>query len=224
MLAELYSAKPIIRAVNFHNTSRARAAQYDRELAYYSQFFSSVNEDELDEYVTTGRWHKRKPGLIVGVYEAFRNGYDVLAPMLEQYGFTGWFFVITGFVNAAIEDQLSFTEEHRIRMRTREYPDGRYAMTWDELRELDRKHTIASHTRSHLQLAVLDPATLEQEIVGAQQDLEEQLGHKTRTFSSRTGPAAGESPSVDRLVAAAGYDFVFSNFRIQRVRAVSSDG
>lgn len=218
-LEKLYSTRPIVRAVNFHNTPRAHAAQYDRELAHYSEFFSSVNEDELDEYVTTGRWRKPKPGLIISVYEGFRNGSDVLAPSLEQHGFIGWFFIITGFVNAAIEDQLLFAEGHRIRMQTREYPDGRYALTWEELRELDRKHIIASHTRSHTELSLLDPATLEREIVGAQEDFHEYLGHKARTFSSLTGPAFGEHPATERLIAAAGYDFIFSNFRIQRVGA-----
>jgi hypothetical protein len=218
-LEKLYRTNRVIRAVNFHNTSQARAAQYDRELAYYSQLFCSVNEDELDEYVATGTWRKPRPGLIIAVYEGYRNGYDVLAPLLDRHGFIGWFFVVTGFVNSAVADQLSFSEGHCIRMQTREYPDGRYALTWDELRELDRKHVIASHTRSHTQLSTLGITTLEREIIGAQEDLEEHLGHKVRAFSSFKGPAFGENPSVDRLVLEAGYNFVFSNFRIQRVSA-----
>ncbi len=217
LLRHLYEAKPLIRAVNFHNTPRARAEQYDWELRHYSQMFSSVNEDELDRYVTTGLWHKQKPGLIIAVYESYRNGYDVLAPLLEKHGFTGWFFVITGFVNAAIEEQLSFAERHRIRMQTREYSDGRYALTWDEVRQLDNKHVIASHTRSHTQLSLLDTVTVEREIAGAQEDFQEHLGHRVRAFSSLTGPALGEHSATDRLVASAGYDFVFSTFRIQRV-------
>jgi hypothetical protein len=217
-LESLYSAAPLIRAVNFHNTSRAKADQYDLELAHYSKFFSSVNEDDLDEYITTGRWRKPKPGLIVAVYEGYRNGYDVLAPLLERHGLTGWFFIITGFINAPVRDQLPFALSHRIGMQTREYPDdARYALNWEELRALDRKHVIASHARSHTRLSALDPATLEREVVGAQEDFIKNLGHPVRTFSSLTGPAHGEFPATDRLVASAGYNFVFSNFRIQRI-------
>jgi hypothetical protein len=221
-LEHLYKQHPLIRTVNFHNTSRARADQYDYELAHYSKSFSSVNEDDLDAYMTTGRWRKPKPGLIIAVYEGFRNGYDVLAPLLERHRFTGWFFIITGFINAAVKDQLSFAESHRIRMQTHEYSDGRYALTWDELRALDRNHVVASHTRSHTQLSLLDAATLEREVIGAQEDCQENLGHPVRTFSSLTGPAHGEHPDTDRLVIAAGYDFVFSNFRIQRIGSSSS--
>ncbi len=218
-LEQLVATHPLIRAVNFHNASRARADQYNRQLAHYRQFFSSVNEEELDNYLTTGVWQKPKPGLIVSIYEGYRNGYDVLLPLVEQNGFIGWFFVITGFVNAALKDQLAFAQSHDIDMLTREYPDGRYALTWEELRKVDRKHVIASHTRSHVQLSLLDSPTMEEEVVGAQAEFKKQLGHPVRAFASLTGPAYGEHAPTDRLIDAAGYDFVFSNFRIQRIRA-----
>jgi hypothetical protein len=218
-LPDLYGSKPLIRAVNFHNTSAAKAPQYEREIEHYSQAFSSVNEDELDQYITTGRWHKSKPGLIVSVYEGYRNGHDVIAPILERHGLIGWFFIITGFIDSAIPDQLPYALSHRIGMRSREYADGRYAMTWDEIRQLERKHVIASHAISHSRLSVMDPATLEREVMGSQEDFRKNLGHKVRAFSSLTGPAAGEFPATDAMVAKAGYDFVFSNYRIQRVNA-----
>ncbi len=219
---KLLTAKPLVRAVNFHNTSRARADQYDRELAHYSQFFSPVNESDLDEYLTTGRWRKPKPGLIVAVYEGYQNGYDVFAPLLERHGLIGWFFLITGFLNAAAKDQLSYARSHSIDMQTREYRNGQYALTWERVRELDRKHVIASHARSHTQLSRLDPATVEREVVGSQEDFEKYLGHKVRAFASLTGPPYGENPVSDRLIVAAGYDFVFSNFKIQRLHAKKS--
>ena len=99
-IEQLFATHPIIRALNFHNASKAKADEYDRQLAHYSQFFTSVNEEELDEYLKTGKWTKPKPGLIVSVYEGYRNGYDVLAPLLEKHGFIGWFFEITGFINS----------------------------------------------------------------------------------------------------------------------------
>ena len=219
---KMLASDPLIRTVNFHNTSRAQVDTYERQLARYSQVFSSVNEDELDNYLTTGEWHKTKPGLIVAVYEGYRNGFDVFAPLLERYGFVGWFFIITGFLNSPIKDQATFAGAHRIHMQTREYPDGRYALTWDEVRKLDAKHVIASHARSHTQLSLLDPAIAEREVVGSQEDFQKELGHKVRAFVSLTGPPYGEDARTDRLIEAAGYDLVFSNFSIQRLRAKDS--
>ncbi len=214
---KMLTADPLIRAVNFHNTSRAKADKYEHQLARYSHFFTSVSEDDLDKYLVTGQWSKSKPGLIVAVYEGYRNGYDVMAPLLEKYGFIGWFFIITGFLNANVKDQLTFAEGHEIDMETREYPDGRYALTWEEVRKLDKRHVIASHARSHTQLSTLDPATVEREVVGSQEDFEKHLGHKVRAFVSLTGPPYGENATSDRLIEAAGYDIVFSNFSIQRL-------
>ncbi len=84
---KLLASDPIIRAVNFHNTSRAQSGKYERQLAHYGRYFSPVNEDDLNRYLVTGRWHKSKPGLIVAVYEGYRNSYEVLAPLLDQNGF-----------------------------------------------------------------------------------------------------------------------------------------
>ena len=218
-LEELFATHPLIRAVNFHSTSRTQAEHYDRQLAQYSRFFSSVNEDELNEYLTTGRWRNPKPGLIVSVFEGYRNSYDVLTPLIEKHGFIGWFWVITGFINAPISDQLNFAEHHDIDMLTHDYPDGRYALTWEELRHLDKKHVIACHTRSHTLLSQLEPAARHEEVVGSQEEFKKHLGHPVRGFVSLTGPAYGENPATDRLIDAAGFDFVFSNFRIQRIRA-----
>lgn len=218
-LADRIERGPLVRAVNFHNTPRARAAEYERQVREWSRRFSSVNEDELDVYLATGRWMKSKPGLIVVMYEGYRNGYDVMLPLLDRYGLTGWFFVITGFVKAPPGEQFAFASGHDIDMETREYRDGRYAMTWEELRDVGRRHVIASHTRSHISLAPLGPAERESEVLGAQRDLEEHLGRKARAFASLGGPAYGEDAATDRLIDAAGYQFVFSNLRIQRLRS-----
>ncbi len=218
-LEKEFGANPLIRAVNFHSTSRAQAGHYDRQLEEYSRSFSSVNENDLRQYLTTGAWHKSKPGLIVSVFEGYRNSYEVLTPLIEKHGFVGWYWIITGFINSAIPDQLTYAEHHDIDMLTHEYSDGRYALTWDELRRLGKRHVIACHTRSHTLLSGLDGATRREEVIGSQEEFKKQLGHPVRSFVSLTGPAYGEDATTDRLVEAAGFEFVFSNFRIQRIRA-----
>jgi len=127
--------------------------------------------------------------------------------------------MITSFINDPVADQLTYAEHHDIDMLTHEYPDGRYALTWDELRQIDRKHVIASHTRSHTLLAKLPAAVQYQEVIGSQEDFKKNLGHPVRGFVSLTGPAYGENSDIDKLIKQAGYDFVFSNDRIQRIRA-----
>lgn len=210
---------PVIRAVNFHNTPRARASRIEAQLERYARDFTSVNEDELDAYLATGLWPKAKPGLVIAVYEGYRNGFDVMLPLLERHGLVGWFFIITDFVKTPPGRQFEFAAGHDIDMTTREYErDGRYAMTWEELRIVARRHVVASHTRTHVSLASLGPAARESEVLGAQRDLQEHLGRPARAFASLGGPAYGMDPATDRLIDQAGYQFVFSNLRIQRLR------
>lgn len=218
-VGNLLSTRPLVRAINFHNTPRTRAGEYERQVEQYARRFSPVREDDLDRYLQTGRWGQTKPGLIVALYEGYRNHYDVMVPILERHGFVAWFFVITGFVNAPVPGQVAFGREHDITPIPDEYPDGRIALTWEELRRLDGRHVIASHARSHTRLSSLDAVAMESEVIGSQRDFEHHLGHRVRAFVSYAGPAYGEFAPADRLMDQAGYQFVFSNLRIQRLRA-----
>jgi peptidoglycan/xylan/chitin deacetylase (PgdA/CDA1 family) len=217
-LEKEFGNHPLVRAVNFHSTSRARQDSYDRQLERYSRNFSSVNEAELREYLTTGRWHKPKPGLIVSVFEGYRNSYEILTPLIEKHGFIGWYWIITGFINTPVPQQLDYADHHDIDMLTHEYPDGRYALTWDEIRKLDKTHVVACHTRSHMLLSQFEPAKRREEIVGSQDQFREHLGHPVKSFVSLTGPPYGEDATTDTLVREAEFEFVFSNFRIQRIK------
>lgn len=218
MIGELLATRPLVRALNFHNTPASRRVPLERQLAHCARYFSSVSEDDLDRYLATGHWHKDRPGMILAFYEGYRNGYDVVRPLLDKYGLTGWFFVITGFIDAPVGEQLDFALGHGIEMETREYDDGRYALSWDEIRELDGPHVIACHAMTHRPIAPMPAEKQRAEVVGAQARFVDELGHLARTFVSWGGPARGEDAATDRLVDEAGYQFQFSNYRIQRLR------
>ena len=213
----LMASAPMIRAVNYHNTAGERAAEFDAQFAHCRKHFSSVTEDDLDRYLQSGQWHKEKPGLLLAFYEGYRNNFDVVLPLLEKHGLTGWFFIITGFVDCPVEQQLDFVEPHGIGMSTREYADGRYAMSWDEIRELDRLHVVASHAHSHWLIAPMSAEDQRREVIGSQERFRDELGHPVSTFVSRGGPAYGDHAPTDRLIEEAGYRFVVSGYRIQRV-------
>lgn len=221
MIANLLASRPLVRAINFHNTPARRRPELDRQLAHCARHFASVTEDDLDRYLAGGRWHKDKPGMILAFYEGYRNGYDVIRPLLEKHGLTGWFFVITGFVDAPVASQLDYALAHVIEMETREYEDGRYALSWDEIRKLGGRHVIASHARSHRPIAEMDKDAQREEVLGSLDRFVSELGHPPRSFASWGGPAYGENAAVDRLVDEAGYQFQFSNYRIQRLREAS---
>lgn len=76
-----------IRVVNYHNTEKVDAERFEREIAAFAENFTSVSMEDIDRFFETRKWDKEKPGLIPAVFEGFRNGYDVMLPILEKYGF-----------------------------------------------------------------------------------------------------------------------------------------
>lgn len=214
--AAFRSSAPI-SAVNYHNTPAYRADQYDHELAALAERFAPTTEDDLAEYFRTGHWPGGKPGIIVALYNGYRNNYDVFRPLLDKHGLVGWFFAPSAYAGCPPEEQAAFADQHRLRTIANEYADGRYAMNWEELRDLDKRHVVASHTRNHARISTDDAAAMESEIVGAQEDFCRHLGHRVRSFAWLLSGTYGQSPVTDACVDRAEYEFLFSNFKIQRL-------
>lgn len=209
---------PTIRVVNYHLTPARNAATYDREFAALAARYAPVREDDLAEYLSTGRWPMGRDGIIPVLYNGYRNNYDVARPLLERHGLVGWFMAVTAYSSCPAQEQEAFAAVRTLATVPGEYADGRSALSWDELRALDGPHVVASHTRNHSRVGMDDPAALEDEIVGAQSDFVRELGHKVRAFAWLSGGRYGENPVADAAVDRAGYALLFSNFAVQKLR------
>lgn len=203
-----------LRVVNYHLTPAHLAGVYDREFAALAERYAPVAEDALADYLSTGRWAGR-PGVIPVFYNGYRNNFDVARPLLDRHGLVGWFMAVPGFTDAA--DQPTFAAAHNLALAG-DYPDGRHALSWEEMRALDGPHVVASHTRTHSRVSLDDPDMLRSEILGAQQDFIRNLGHPVRGFAWLLGGRYGENLAADACVDAAGYQFLFSNLALQRLR------
>lgn len=209
------------RVVNYHNTPAHRASQYDRELAALAERYAPTREDDLAAYFDTGRWPSARsdgrPGIVIALYNGYRNNLDVFRPLLEKHGLVGWFFAVTGYASCPPDEQAGFAAARNLATIPGEYADGRHALDWAELRALDGPHVVASHTRSHARIDPADAAGQEREIVGAQQDFVRELGHPVRSFAWLLSGTYGQAAVTDACLDQAGYEFLFSDFRIQRL-------
>ena len=220
---EAFQAGASISVINYHNTPAHRAEQYDRDLAHMAERFAPTTENDLATYIEKGRWPHSKPGAVIALYNGYRNNYDVFRPLLEKYGLVGWFFATSGYVGCPVANQLKFGSEHNLKTVANEYADGRYAMSWQELRAMDGRHVIGSHTRNHAQPSLADRTAMKSEIIGSQDDFRTSLGHPVRAFAWLFGNAYGETPVADSYIDRAGYEFLFSNFMIQRLNKGTTD-
>ncbi len=208
-----------IRIINYHNTPAYNADEFDSQLKFYSQHFCPVSIQDLDDFYNSKRWNKEKPGLILAFYNGYRNNYDVFYPLLEKYGFTGWFFVVTDFINNPVKKQINFARNHTLNIIKDEYPDGRYALSWRELKELSEKHVIGSHTRTHTQITQTSSEELmKEEIVISRRELEDKLNQEIPIFCWLGGEEYGFNKKAAQYVSQAGYHYLLSNFKIEKIK------
>ena len=198
-----------VRVVNYHGTPPESADAFARQVAFYADHFSPVTPGDLERYFRDRRWVAPRPGLIISFDDGLRTNFDVAAPVLERFGFTGWFFVPVGFIDEPAEQQTLYARDHMIQAGASP-SDGRVAMSWDELRALARRHVVGCHTRTHLRLAAtVAPARLEDEIVTARRDLEARLEHPVDSFCWVGGEERSYSAEAARVVRRAGYRYAF---------------
>lgn len=206
-----------IRVINYHNTPASRADEYERQLTMAAERFSACTELDVLALFDSGTWHKDAPGVIPVFYEGYVNNFEVALPMVERLGLTAWFFIPSAFLSVPVPQQREFAATHKIGLVNE--GGERVALSWDEVREIEaRGHVIASHTRHHTGISLDTPDdVLSEEILGSQREFEEQLGHPVRTFAWLYGSEYGSDARADRYVRQAGYELLFSNFRLQRL-------
>ena len=87
----------------------------------------------------------------------------------------------------------------------------RLIMTWDQVRALERAGmSVESHTRHHHVLETLDDDGLRDELAGARDDLERELGHPVHAIAYPVGRRV-QSARILAAIAAAGYRLGFAN-------------
>ena len=213
-----FRAGSYLRTVNFHSTPQSSAAYYDKLLRWYAEHFSTLDEGDLGQFFKTGRWHKEKPPLLLSFFEGTRNHYEVTLPLLKRYGLTAWFFIIPHFLEVPPAEQVAYADAHHIGVTPGEYGDERLTLSWDEVRELDRNHVIVSHTLTH---TALTPESSDElmlrEISASKRALEAQLGREVESFAWLLGAEHGLNPRADAYLLGAGYRYLFSTFKLQRL-------
>lgn len=195
-----------IRVVNYHGVSDT--SRFTEHLKFYARHYESVSLSELKQFLSNGHWTKSKPGLIISFDDGLLSNYSIAKPLLEEFGFEGWFFVPTDFISCAPDVQKKFAKENSIQFS--KCPEERIAMSWDELKEMDKSHVVGSHTRTHKRLSAnLSDSELQEEIIESKKILEEKLGHEVESFCWVGGEEDSYSRSASELISKAGYKVSF---------------
>ncbi len=209
-----------LRVVNYHNTNIKDIKRFEMEIKYFSEHFVPVSMNDLDEYFETKIWKYEKPGIILGIFEGFRNHYDILLPILNKYEMRSWFYIPSFFLDIPIAQQLDFTQTHELTITDPDmYKDGRYALTWDELREIAKNHEICCHTGTHYQITKETPDDLmAYEIVSAKKRLEDEIKREVKVFCWLYAEEYNFNKKAHKHLEKAGFTYVMSNLKLEKIK------
>jgi peptidoglycan/xylan/chitin deacetylase (PgdA/CDA1 family) len=185
---------PYVVGVNYHWTPQEHSDDLARHFQFYQSHFTALAHADLRAYFD-GTLELRRPGLLICFDDGSLNNYEVAAPLLEQYGLRGWFFLIAGTL----------------------VPEGpqipgvprKFCMSAAQARDLlARGHAIGSHTWSHQNLGSASPAMLAHEVQRSREVLEDILGAPVDSFCYPFGTDNSYSPSARAWVDST-YRFAF---------------
>ena len=210
-----------VTVVNYHNTPASSAATVGDELARWGRAFAPVGVEEMARLFAGGTWPDPRPPMIPVFYEGYRNNVEVGAPACERAGLVGWFFLITGFLDAAPEAQASFAHRHHIALAEEELRAGaRLAMTWSQAAALAPSHVVTAHTATHRaahQAATSD--ALQAEVIAPGRAIARVTGEPAVAHAWLFGSDLTHDPRPAGELSRAGYRWLFSNTGIDDVAA-----
>ena len=174
-------APALTRVLFYHRTPVECAGEFRRQLAWLQQRFELIDFHTFTQRIeSTAPAASERPALLITFDDGFVSNYTVAAPILEEAGVRGVFFVVPTFTLAdAAASRAFFTEQlhgHPARYER--------AMTPADIRDLARRgHTIGNHTFTHARLSVSPPAEYQHEILDAADLIESWIERPVEAFA-----------------------------------------
>jgi peptidoglycan/xylan/chitin deacetylase (PgdA/CDA1 family) len=190
--------RALTRVLFFHRTPARHRDEFRQQLAWLRSHFELIDFATFTQRLgSRGSASADRPAMLLTFDDGFVSNYEVAAPLLEQMGVRGVFFVVPAFSLSAPDASRAF---HREQLHGRE---DRYerAMTPEEIRDLaERGHTIGNHTFSHLRLSAMPADGYRHQILDAADIIESWIGRPVDAFA---WPYVwnGITPAAHRLAA-----------------------
>jgi peptidoglycan/xylan/chitin deacetylase (PgdA/CDA1 family) len=127
--------------------------------------FTSITPNDLYAALTRGKRLPTHPVLLT-FDDGYADAYTDAFPILKEFGFTGTFFVVSGFIDSGSSDYL----------------------TWKQAKEMAKAGmSIQNHSRTHKGMQGRDHDWLVDQIVVPRDRIEEEIGIRPRFFCYPSG-------------------------------------
>ena len=164
----------------FHDTPAAETQRFRDQLSWLRDHFNVIDFPTFTRLCDgSTALQDGRPAALLTFDDGLVSNYEMAAPVLEEAGMRGLFFVVPHFSMRSGADARAFYVE-RIRNR----PPGLTAMTPAQIRDLaDRGHAIGNHTLTHARLSISPEGEYEAEILKSAEIVESWIGRKVEAFS-----------------------------------------
>ena len=198
-----------LRALGYHGTPPSARDSFSRQLDYLARAYEPLDGPGLDRFFSdepSAIVAGGKTALVVSFDDGLLSNYEVAAPMLEERGMRGFFFVTTGLPDAG--GSAAFCAGHEIKLPAGE----KRGMVWDELRDLGaRGHVIGCHTASHFRMrGPVGAERIASEILAAKRRLEAELAASVRHFAWVGGEPDTYDPDAMEALRECDFEYVFT--------------
>lgn len=163
--AVLNRNKNYIIAVNYHSIPSDSLQNFESQIKIFSNAYENINRSKLESFLR-GDWPYAKPGIMLHFDDGLREHYEIAAPVLDKYAFTGWCHVITDNI------------DHNRTLH------GKEPMSWQQAGNLaQRGHEICSHSCTHRRLSgKLSDEEIKNEVCRSYERIVSELGFEPVAF------------------------------------------
>jgi len=177
------------RVTDAHPSNRlcVPVAQFTEQMHFLHEAgYQTVTLTQAVQWVE-GRATLAPQSLVLTFDDGFEDNFRYAYPAMARYGFTGCFFVPSGFIETGANGHAA---EDR-------------PMSWSQLSELlQHGHEVGAHSISHIKLTTVDPARMRQEVCGSKDALEQRLQWPIEFFCY---PSGDHNDAVKQAVRESGY-------------------
>ena len=201
-----------IIGLTYHDTPNADLAAFETQLAFFEKYFEDCKPEDLHQFIHNGIFKGRKPKLLVGLDDGLFSNFENAAPLLEKYGFTGWFFLPAMILDKdfSLQDQRTFAAKGTIPHNS---PGKKVFLDNGDVKEMQRnkKHFIGCHSYSHLRLSDdLSSEELHSEVNHACELFFEKNDHHYKSFAWVGGEEYSYGTKAFDLLKQQNLDFIFA--------------
>lgn len=172
--------------LNYHGTQKKFIDNFIKQIKYLKQRYEIISPEEFEEFVNLKKELKGKKMLLTFDDGVKNNQYAI--EELNKLGISAYFFVVPQFINTPIDNQKMFFLKNIRPVINTEIDNNLEdftALSWDDLKEISKKHTIGCHTYSHTMIKdSLNSEDLTKEIIESKSIIEREIGIKVNSFCS----------------------------------------